>query len=460
MIDNLKPYPEYKQSGVTWLIRIPKHWDIVPSKSLFRHRKDKAHADDQMLTASQSHGIISRDAFMAIEGRRVMQVVVGKVILKHVEPNDFVMSMRSFQGGLEWSRIGGAISSAYVMLIPQQGVHSPYYAQLLKCQPYIAALRRTSDLVRDGQALRYANFGQIHLPLPPYDEQAAIVRFLVHAKAKIERAIRGKRKLIALLNEQKQAIIHRAVTRGIDPTVKFRGSGVPWLGDVPEHWDVRRSSYLFDERNERGRIGLPILVVSLRTGVTVGSDVDEDGREKRLIADVTKYKFADKGDIAYNMMRMWQGAVGVVPVPGMVSPAYVVAKPRPGVFSVYFDHLFHTDDCKNEVNRHSRGIVTDRNRLYWDQFKRLLFPLPQYAEQKAIAARIESETSTLNVAIARTEREIGLIREYRTTLTADVVTGRLDVREAAKRIPVVPEVSLTESDPDIDDPEEDDDAVE
>src|SRR5207245_2189418 len=156
-----------------------------------------------------------------------------------------------------------------------------------------------------------------------------------------------------------------AVTRGLDPNAPLKPSGIAWLGDIPRHWEVRRNSWLFDERIEKGREGLPILVVSLRTGVTEGSDIDEDRRPKRLIADVTGYKFTERGDIAYNTMRMWQGAVGVVPKNGLVSPAYVVAKPRAGVFSGYFELLFRTHGCKNEINRNSRGIVSDRNRLYW-----------------------------------------------------------------------------------------------
>ena len=165
--------------------------------------------------------------------------------------------------------------------------------------------------------------------------------------------------------------------------------------------------------------------------MTEGSDINEDGREKRLIADVRDYKFTDQGDIAYNTMRMWQGAVGVVPKAGMVSPAYVVAKPRREAFSAYYELLFRTDGCKNEINRNSRGIVSDRNRLYWDQFKRLFLPLPPLEEQKQIVCYVAAETKTLTTAIGRAEREIELLREYRTRLVADVVTGKLDVRSAA-----------------------------
>ena len=288
MIEGLKPYLECTNSGQEWLGDIPKHWEVVPSKSLFGHRKEKARAEDQMLTASQAHGIISRDEFMSIERRRVMHVFIGADILNHVEPNDFVMSMRSFQGGLEWSKVRGAISSAYVMLVPKDHVHPPYYCYLLKSKAYISALRRTSDLVRDGQALRYANFGQVPLPRVPKVEQHAIVHFLNHSNRKIDKFIHAKRKLIALLNEQKQAIIHRAVTRGLRRDASLKPSSMPWLGDVPSHWEIVRNMALFSHRVEPGIAGLPVLQVSLRSGITA-EGLDQFGRPKRLIADATKY---------------------------------------------------------------------------------------------------------------------------------------------------------------------------
>jgi type I restriction enzyme S subunit len=139
------------------------------------------------------------------------------------------------------------------------------------------------------------------------------------------------------------------------------------------------------------------------------------------------------------MMRMWQGAVGVVRLPGLVSPAYVVAHPADGILSDYYELLFRTDGCKNEINRNSRGIVSDRNRLYWDQFKRLYLPVPPFAEQQEIVARIAVDLSGLNAAISRAEHEIALIREYRTRFVADVVTGQVDVREAAAKLPDEPE---------------------
>jgi type I restriction enzyme S subunit len=345
--------------------------------------------------------------------------------------------MRAWQCAIGASDLRGIISPAYVVMRLRNDDHNHQYFHHLYRTPQFGkeAERWSYGITSDMWSLRPEYFKTIITPLPPPDEQAAIVRFLNHTNQRIEHTIRAKRKVIALLNEQKQVIIHRAVTRGLDPNVRLKPSGIPWLGEIPEHWEVRRNGYIFKERNERGQVGLPVLIVSLRTGVTVGSETNEAGRERRLIADHTSYKLACQGDIAYNMMRMWQGAVGVVPALGLVSPAYVVAQPLEGVSSSYYELLFRTDACKGEINRNSRGIVSDRNRLYWDDFKRLVLPVPPINEQIGIVENLSNQFAEVDLAINRTEREIDLLREYLTRLIADVVTGKLDVREAAVRLP-------------------------
>lgn len=272
-------------------------------------------------------------------------------------------------------------------------------------------------------------------PFPPAPEQTAIVRFLDDTDRRIRRYIRAKQKLINLLEEQKQAIIHRAVTRGLQRNIRLKPSGVKWLGEVPEHWEVRRVQGVFRERNETGRAELPILAVSIARGVTTGNEYDEDGRPKRLIEDRALYKVAHKGDITYNTMRMWQGAVGVVPLDGLVSPAYVVVEPRDSINAAFFALLFRTEACKGDTVSRSRGIVDDRNRLYWDAFKDLRVPVPPCDEQNAIVELISKQTKAVDVLVDRLRSEVALMTEYVTRLIADVVTGKLDVREEAARLP-------------------------
>ena len=179
---------------------------------------------------------------------------------------------------------------------------------------------------------------------------------------------------------------------------------------------------LFAHRVEAGSGGLPVLQVSLRLGITP-EELDQFGRPKKLISDSTKYKRIHKDDLAYNTMRMWQGAVGVSPSNGLVSPAYVVLNPRADTCPDFYDFVFHTDLYKQQVNRQSTGIVSDRNRLYWDNFKQMPNVSLSRGEQEAIVAFIRSRTSELDIARTRLGREIELLREYRGRLIADAVTG-------------------------------------
>ena len=286
--------------------------------------------------------------------------------------------------------------------------------------------------------LSHHGIKSVRIPVPTLPEQVAIARFLEHTTSRIDRYIRAKEELIALLEEQKQAIINEVVTGRIDVRTgrsyaAYKPSGLEWLGSVPAHWRLARNRHLFVQRNEVGYPELPILEVSLRSGVTV-RDFERSTR-KQIMSDHGMYKRAVKGDIAYNMMRMWQGAVGVAPVDGLVSPAYVVAKPMPGTEQRFFDHLYHTSAYMTEVNKCSRGIVADRNRLYWEDFKQMPTPCPPPDEQCAIADYIDREANVTIDQIRMRQEQIRLADEYRARLIADVVTGKLDVRGTAPALP-------------------------
>ncbi|WP_223848048.1 restriction endonuclease subunit S [Bifidobacterium reuteri] len=209
----LDPNAPMKDSGIDWIGQIPAHWLMLYPKKLFALRKDRAHADDQQLTASQKYGVISQKHFMELENQRVMSVITGSDILKHVEAGDFVISMRSFQGGLEYSYETGKISSAYVMVYPfTDQTYSEYYRHLFKTLNYIQALQSTSNLVRDGQALRYSNFTQVYLPVPPLNEQQGIAKYLNDYTNSIDSLIAQKQSLIVRLKEYRSSLISECVT--------------------------------------------------------------------------------------------------------------------------------------------------------------------------------------------------------------------------------------------------------
>ena len=224
-----------KESGTHWVSAIPENWEMVFAKKLFAERKDKAFPKDEQLTASQKYGIISQSDFMEKEGRRVTVVITGNDILKHVGKGDFVISMRSFQGGLEYSYVEGKISSAYVMLIPRKEyVYDEFFKWLFKSTPYIKALQGTSDLVRDGQALRYANFAKIPLPQFPIEEQKRIADFIELETRKIGDALPYFEKEINLLREYRTRLISDVVTGQMD----VRGIEIP---DYTPEEDIEES---------------------------------------------------------------------------------------------------------------------------------------------------------------------------------------------------------------------------
>lgn len=208
---------------------------------------------------------------------------------------------------------------------------------------------------------------------------------------------------------------------GLRPYPETKPSGLPWLGDVPAHWDVRRNGRLFGSRRETGFPDLPVLEVSLRSGVRV-RDFD-NGTRKQEMGDRSKYQRAVRGDIAYNMMRMWQGAVGIAPVNGLVSPAYVVARPFAETDAAYYAYVFRTAAYMREVDTFSRGIVPDRNRLYWESFKQMPSVYPPLDEQRLIVRFLDWHGAQMAKLIRAKQSLLKLVAEEREALTHDVVSS-------------------------------------
>ena len=279
-------------------------------------------------------------------------------------------------------------------------------------------------------------FGALLASIPPLPEQAAIVRFLDYADRRIRRYIRAQQQLIALLEEQKQAIIHRAVTRGLDPNVRLKPSGVEWLGDVPEHWRLPRLGALLRERGETNGDGQvsEVLSVLRERGVIPYAEKGNIGNKKS--EDITRYKVVRPDDIVVNCMNVIIGSVGLSRYTGCLSPVYYVLtrrseRDRPRYLNAYFQ----TKPFQESLVRIGNGILAHRMRIPMELLKCEPFPRPPFEEQAAIVSFLDRATADLDAATTSAQRETSLLREYRTRLIADVVTGKLDVREAAARLP-------------------------
>ncbi len=212
----LDPNVPMKDSGIEWLGQVPAHWGVGQSRRRFRVRSERARDGDQMLTASQKYGVLYQADFVEKEGRRVVEVIKGVESLLHAEPDDFIISMRSFQGGIEWCRLRGSVSFHYVMLTPIKDVYPHFFSYLFKCTSYIHALRATTDLIRDGQELRYSNFVQVSIPIVPLTEQKLIAEYLDAETARLDALMLECEKAVSLLAEHRSALISAAVTGKID----------------------------------------------------------------------------------------------------------------------------------------------------------------------------------------------------------------------------------------------------
>lgn len=449
MIADLKPYAEYKTPGLPWLDAVPKHWDMIPNRAVMQDQREVVgeNAPAYTLLSLTLRGVIARDMENP-KGKFPAQFNSYKI----VRPDDFVFCLFDIDEtprGVGLSRQRGMITGAYDVFSPRRGTNPRflyYYYLFLDegklMKPLYTGLRKT---------IQRGTFASLKAPCPPPDEQAAIVRFLDWANGRLERAIRAKRKVIALLGEQKQAIIHRAVTCGLDPSVPLKPSGVPWLGDIPQHWMIVRAKYLFREADERSAAGREeLLSVSHLTGVTPRS---EKNVTMFKAASYIGHKLCQPGDLVVNTMWAWMGALGVARHVGIVSPAYAVYRPhRPGsITGPYMECLLRSTPYVSNIICRSTGMRASRLRLYPEEFLRLPIAQPPEEEQQRIVEAIQVETAALSSAISRLAREIDLLREYSTRLVADVVTGKLDVREAAARLPDEAPLDTVEEDADLSD---------
>ena len=269
----------------------------------------------------------------------------------------------------------------------------------------------------------------VRYPAPPRETQRAIADYLDRETARLDALLAAKERVLGLLAEKRRALITRAVTRGLDHRAPLRASGIPWLGEMPEKWNTRRLAWLFRERDERGEPGLPLLEVSINAGVAL-REFSED-RIENTAADFNTYKVARQGDVVFNKMRMWQGAVGVASQDGLVSPDYVVAAPTGSLLPQYAGLLFRIDRFSAECARRSHGIVWDRLRIYWESFRDINLPLPPTDAQQEIADHVVEATAKFDALVCATERTIALLRERRAALIAAAVSGRIETEGAS-----------------------------
>ncbi len=445
MIADLKPYPEYKESGLPWLGRVPGHWGVKRAKSIFQCIDERSKTGkEELLTVSSARGVVPRKT-----ANVTMFKAESYLGYKLCWPGDLVInSLWAWAGGLGVSRHHGIISSAYgVYRIRKDAAMTPDFVNaVVRSLPFNWELKvRSKGVWISRLQITDISFLDAPIHIPPPAEQAAIVRFLDWANGRLERAIRAKRKVIALLTEQKQAIIHRAVTRGLDPNVPLKPSGIPWLGDIPQHWEVlpaKRCATVISKGttpSTEGREFLETGPIRFIKAENVSGGVIVD-RPKIFIDqethDLLRRSKLQENDVLFVIAGATLGKVAIVRLehlPANTNQAVAFIRPNRRILPEFLAVWLQSGRIKEQI--WLNAVQSAQPNLSMGSLGKFPVPLPPVNEQKHVVQQLEAEISRPNTAISRLEREIELLREYRTRLVADVVTGKLDVREAAAKLP-------------------------
>ena len=439
MIDGLKPYPAMKNSGVPWLGQVPKHWQVVPALAVYRPRQVKNAGLIESSVLSLSYGRIIVKAPEKLRGLVPESFETYQI----VEPGNIIVRTTDLQNDRTSLRIGhahdhGIITAAYMCLETKPIVLNEFGYQYLNAYDLLKIIYGFGSGLR--QNLHFSDIKRMPVLVPPRDEQAAIVRFLDHADRRIRRYIRAKQKLIKLLEEQKQAIIHRAVTRGLDPKVRLKPSGVEWLGDVPEHWEVQRL----------GRIAR---VFNGTTPSRMKAEYWSNGTVPWLSSGKVNDYFITSASELVTERALHECSISLVPKGAVVIGLVGQGKTRGksallGIDTCINQNLAAIVPCAGVSGAHLHHFLTafyetlrefgrggNQEALNCEIVANWRLAIPPVDEQTAICDSVRHEVLGIQASEQRVRRVIEVLQEYRSRLITDVVTGKLDVRGAAARLP-------------------------
>ena len=417
----MKKYESYKDSGVKWLGEIPRHWEVRKIKYTFKERSQKGFPKLSLLSATQQYGVIKKDDY---ENRTVV-ATKGLDTLKLVCKNDFVISLRSFEGGIEMSHEEGIISPAYTILIPKK-IEPSYFRHLGKSPVFINLLKMMVTGIREGQNIDYNKLRTNLIPIPPKSEQTAIANYLDSITSKIDEAISQQQKMIDLLNERKQIIIQNAVTKGLDPNAKMKDSGVEWIGEIPEDWEVRpikallklKKKLVGSKSNKYNLLSLSIDGIKIR---------DLNNPMGKFPTSFDTYQEVNKNDFVFCNFDNEETprAVGLSKVHGMITGAYdVMALYDLRVDIEYLYLVFLDIDNFKKFKPLYKGL---RKTVPYDSFMSYKIAIPPFEEQREISESLLVFLKNIDSSISQCNKMISLLKERKQIIINDVVTGKVKV---------------------------------
>lgn len=437
--ERYKPYPTYKDSGNEWLGEAPEGWEVLPLKYFTaNHVKDGPHETPKFI----DEGI----PFLSVDGIQNNRLVFeGSRFISHADHEKYSQKCLPKKGDVLLGKAASVGKVAFVETNAEFNVWSPIAVITPTCLEFgkfayysiqsfwLQAQCEVMSNSNTQKNLGMETIDNLLFVLPKKSVAFNIANFLDHETGKIDALIEKQERLIALLQEKRQAAINHAVTKGLNPKTPMRSSGIEWLGDIPAHWSTKRLGLLFSESSARavgdGETQFPILSVSIHHGIS-DTELNEEELDRKVSRseDRSLYKVVHENYLAYNMMRAWQGGFGASTLSGLVSPAYVVCNPDTSLSSKYFELVLRTPNAVTELKRYSRGITDFRLRLYWDEFKNIVVPVPPVEELNDILLVIDGQVTKFEDLEKKAKSVITLMKERRIALISAAVTGKIDVR--------------------------------
>ena len=423
-----------------WADTLPSGWRTKPLRAVANYRVsnvDKIASDGEIAVRLCNYTDVYNNEFISPDLELMYATASEQEITRFgLSVNDVIITKDSES----WEDIGvpalvvetadDLVCGYHLALLRpyKDTIHGAFLFRCLQAKPIQVQLELSANgVTRFG--LPIFEIGKTALPVPPLPMQRAIADYLDRETARLDALVAEKERLLRLLAEKRQALITRAVTRGLDPHAPMRDSDIPWIGEIPEHWKAERARWLFQERDQRSATGdEELLTVSHLTGVTPRSEKEVHMFE----AETTEgYKLCVQGDLVINTLWAWMGAMGVSFVDGIVSPAYNVYEPTGRLTPDYLDALSRLPIFAQETTRYSKGVWSSRLRLYPEGFFEIFLPVPPLSEQQRIVTFLNSERKTLDGLQAAAQRTVDLLKERRAALIAATVTGKLDVGSAS-----------------------------
>jgi len=450
MTARLRPYSSYRSSCLSWIEEVPAHWQIKRNGQLFWQRKETGFAALPILEVSLHTGVRVR----RFDGTARKQVMSDRSKYKRAAKGDVAYNMmRMWQGAVGVAPEDGLVSPAYVAASPYAGVESKYFSELFRTVAYMGEVDTHSHgIVKDRNRLYWEDFKQIYSVCPPRDEQAAIIRYVEHIDRRVRQLLHGKQRLLATLEEQRRAIVHRAVSQGFDRSVRMRDSGVQWLGQIPEHWHPYRLKYLITPIEQGWSPQCDAQPASenewgvLKVGC-VNREYFDPSQNKKLPSTLSPVPELEirSGDILMSRANT-RGLLGLAVVVTDTRPLLLLCDKlfrfrtlEQRSYGPFIVAAIRDKNSRVQIEASTNGASDSMQNIGQGVVKNLWLAVPPVDEQRLIVGRFTSETASIDLAIAQERRGLALLREYRTRLVTDVVTGQLDVREAAANLPDEPD---------------------